>query len=57
MHEIIKLSNGVRIICEKIPYVRSAAVGIFIDVGSRDEAPLQSGSAHFIDLMLFMRTS
>ncbi|NCB73605.1 MAG: insulinase family protein [Clostridia bacterium] len=57
MHEIIKLSNGVRIICEKIPYVRSAAVGIFIDVGSRDEAPLQSGSAHFIEHMLFKRSS
>ena len=57
MHEIIKLTNGVRIICEKIPYVRSAAVGIFIDVGSRDEAPLQSGSAHFIEHMLFKRTS
>ena len=57
MHEIIKLSNGVRIICEKIPYVRSAAVGIFIDVGSRDESPLQGGSAHFIEHMLFKRTS
>jgi len=57
MHEIIKLSNGVRIICEKIPYVRSAAVGIFVDVGSRDEAPSINGSAHFIEHMLFKRTS
>ncbi len=57
MHEIIKLPNGVRIICEKIPYVRSAAVGIFVDVGSRDEAPSVNGSAHFIEHMLFKRTS
>lgn len=57
MHEIIKLPNGVRIICEKIPYVRSAAVGIFVDVGSRDEAPSVNGSAHFIEHMLFKRSS
>lgn len=57
MHEIIKLPNGVRIICEKIPYVRTAAVGIFVDIGSRDEAPSVNGSAHFIEHMLFKRTS
>lgn len=57
MHEIIKLSNGVRIICEKMPYVRSAAVGIFINSGSRDESPAEGGSAHFIEHMLFKRTS
>lgn len=57
MHEIMKLQNGVRIICEKMPYIRSAAVGIFVNVGSRDEAPVESGSAHFIEHMLFKRTS
>ena len=57
MHEIIKLPNGVRIICEKMPYVRSAAVGIFVNVGSRDEAPSESGSAHYIEHMLFKRTT
>ncbi|MEA4896281.1 MAG: pitrilysin family protein [Oscillospiraceae bacterium] len=56
MFEIRTLPNGVRIICEKMPYVRSAAVGIFIDVGSRDEAPAENGSAHFIEHMLFKRT-
>ncbi|PKM73279.1 MAG: insulinase family protein [Firmicutes bacterium HGW-Firmicutes-16] len=57
MFEINTLPNGVRIICEKMPHVRSAAVGIFIDVGSRDEAPTENGSAHFIEHMLFKRTS
>ncbi|MFB0919443.1 MAG: pitrilysin family protein [Oscillospiraceae bacterium] len=57
MFELNTLPNGVRIICEKMPYVRSAAVGIFIDVGSRDEAPSENGSAHFIEHMLFKRTS
>ena len=57
MFEIIRLSNGVRIIAEKMPYVRSAAVGIFLNVGSRDEAPTENGSAHYIEHMLFKRTS
>jgi predicted Zn-dependent peptidase len=57
MHEIINLPNGVRIVSEKIPFVRSAAIGIFVDVGSRDEAPSAGGSAHFIEHMLFKRTS
>lgn len=57
MHEIIKLPNGVRIVSEKIPFVRSAAVGIFVDVGARDEAPSAGGSAHYIEHMLFKRTT
>jgi len=56
MHEIIKLDNGVRIICEQMPNVRSAAFGIFINSGSRNEAPGENGSAHFIEHMLFKRT-
>ena len=56
MHEIIKLENGVRIICEQMPYVRSAAIGIFINFGSRNESPAENGSAHFIEHMLFKRT-
>ena len=56
MHEIIKLENGVRIICEKMPGVRSAAFGIFINAGSRNESPADNGSAHFIEHMLFKRT-
>ncbi len=56
MHEIIRLPNGVRLICERMPHVRSAAIGIFINVGSRDELASQGGSAHFIEHMLFKST-
>lgn len=56
MHEIITLKNGVRIIYEHMPAVRSAAFGIFVGVGSRFETPSQAGSAHFIEHMLFKRT-
>lgn len=57
MHEIITLGNGVRIIYEYMPGVRSAAIGIFVNVGSRNEAPADNGSAHFIEHMLFKRTA
>ncbi len=57
MHELIKLKNGVRIVYEKMPYVRSAAFGIFIGVGSRFEQASENGSAHFIEHMLFKQTA
>ncbi|NLV86367.1 MAG: insulinase family protein [Clostridiales bacterium] len=57
MHELIKLPNGVRIVYEKMPYVRSAAIGIFVGVGSRYEPASENGSAHFIEHMLFKSSS
>ena len=57
MHEITKLPNGVRIIYEHMPYVRSAAFGIFVTTGSRFEPAGENGSAHFIEHMLFKQTS
>lgn len=56
MHEVLKLKNGVRVIYEKMPSMRSAAVGIFVGVGSRFESPGENGCAHFIEHMLFKRT-
>lgn len=56
MHELITLKNGVRIICEHMPSVRSASVGVFVGVGSRFETTAENGSAHFIEHMLFKRT-
>ncbi|MBU0483999.1 MAG: insulinase family protein [Proteobacteria bacterium] len=47
--------NGVRIITEKIPS-RTAAVGIWVDTGSRDENELNNGCAHFVEHMLFKGT-
>ena len=37
MYELITLPNGVRVVCEHMPSVRSAAVGIWVGVGSRFE--------------------
>lgn len=51
------LDNGIRIISEKIPAARSAAVGIWIETGSRHEMPQMSGISHFAEHMFFKGTS
>ncbi|MCZ2258775.1 M16 family metallopeptidase [Sporosarcina sp. G11-34] len=48
--------NGVRIVHEKMPYVRSVAIGIWIEAGSSNEQESESGIAHFIEHMLFKGT-
>ncbi len=50
------LSNGVRIVYEKIPYVRSVSVGIWVKTGSRNESRQNNGISHFIEHMLFKGT-
>ena len=56
MYEKITLPNGVRILLEPAPGVRSAALGIWAGVGSRHEKPAENGAAHFIEHMLFKGT-
>ena len=56
MYEKLTLPNGVRIVSEHMPHVRSAAVGIWVGVGSRNEMAAENGSAHFIEHMLFKGT-
>jgi predicted Zn-dependent peptidase len=51
------LDNGVRVITEAMPHVRSVSVGIWIGSGSRRETPEQNGISHFIEHMLFKGTT
>ena len=57
MYEKRTLPNGVRMVYEHMPHVRSAAIGVWIGVGSRYESPSDAGSAHFIEHMLFKGTA
>ena len=57
MYEKRTLPNGVRMVYEHMPHVRSAAIGVWIGVGSRYESPSNAGSAHFIEHMLFKGTA
>ncbi|WP_010630902.1 M16 family metallopeptidase [Sporolactobacillus vineae] len=48
--------NGVRILLERIPYVRSVSLGIWVGTGSRYENTANNGISHFIEHMLFKGT-
>jgi len=50
------LPSGLRIITESIPSTRSASLGIWVGIGSRDEAPAMSGASHFLEHLLFKGT-
>jgi len=51
------LANGVRVLSEAIPSVRSIAVGVWIHTGSRDEEEGVAGISHFIEHMVFKGTN
>src|SRR5581483_5095948 len=55
--EMTTLANGVRVITEAMPHVRSVSVGIWIGTGSRRETQEQNGLSHFIEHMLFKGTT
>ena len=57
MVQIETLPNGVRLVTEAIPAVRSAALGIWVGGGSREETAEESGASHFIEHMLFKGTA
>lgn len=50
------LPSGLRVVTEHVPGVRSASVGVWIGVGSRDETAAQAGAAHFLEHLLFKGT-
>lgn len=50
------LENGLRVVTEKIPHVRSVSVGIWVGTGSRNENTDNNGISHFIEHMLFKGT-
>lgn len=50
------LQNGVRILTKKMPYSNSVSMGLWVDVGARDEDQAESGLSHFIEHMIFKGT-
>lgn len=53
----VTLPNGVRFFTEHVPAVSSAALGIWVGTGSREEKASENGAAHFIEHMLFKGTN
>lgn len=50
------LSNGIRIVTEVMPYVRSVSLGVWIGSGSRVEQGAENGISHFVEHMVFKGT-
>jgi predicted Zn-dependent peptidase len=50
------LPSGLRIITEQVPGQRSASIGVWVGVGSRDESPALHGCSHFLEHLLFKGT-
>jgi len=50
------LPNGVRVVTEGMSHLKSASIGIWVDIGSRDESNSENGICHFIEHMLFKGT-
>ena len=51
------LPNGIRVITEPMPHVRSVSLGVWIGTGARRETVAQNGISHFIEHMLFKGTN
>ena len=56
MYKYQTLKNGLTIVGEEIPYLKSVSLGIWINTGSRLESEKESGVSHFIEHMLFKGT-
>ncbi len=50
------LNNGIIILSKSMPHVRSVSMGVWVNVGARDEKADQSGLSHFIEHMIFKGT-
>jgi predicted Zn-dependent peptidase len=52
-HRLTTLDSGVRVITERMPSIRSVALGFWVGTGSRNETPEQAGVSHFLEHLLF----
>jgi predicted Zn-dependent peptidase len=50
---LTQLDGGTRVISEPLPSIRSAAIGLWIGTGSRDEDDGRAGVTHFLEHLLF----
>lgn len=55
--EISKLSNGLTVVSDPMPGLESAAVGIWVNTGSRNETPQEMGVSHMLEHMAFKGTA
>jgi predicted Zn-dependent peptidase len=51
------LPNGIRLVTERMPHVRSVAVGVWVETGSRHEPETRAGVSHLIEHLVFKGTA
>ena len=56
MYEFKTLQNGIRVVAEKIDYLKSISIGVWVGNGSRHETAEENGISHFIEHILFKGT-
>lgn len=56
MYKKINLNNGIRVILNPMPAMESAAIGVWVAAGSRNETKRISGASHFLEHMIFKGT-
>ncbi len=52
-YDLTTLPNGLRVISQDMPSVRSVSIGCWVNTGSRDENPGEAGASHFLEHLLF----
>jgi predicted Zn-dependent peptidase len=57
VHQKSVLTNGLRVVTEEDPHFHSAAVGVWLNAGSRDEAREENGFSHFLEHLAFKGTA
>lgn len=57
MYRKVILKNGLRVVAERLPELRSVTIGLWVNVGSRDEVHGEEGYSHFIEHMFFKGTT
>ncbi|MBE5811954.1 MAG: insulinase family protein [Clostridiales bacterium] len=57
MHDEWLLPNGLRVVGERLPYLRSVSIGAWMHVGSMMEEPQENGLSHFLEHMVFKGTT
>ena len=55
--EISTLSNGIRVVSDRMPHLASASVGVWVDAGARHEREEENGISHMLEHMLFKGTA
>jgi predicted Zn-dependent peptidase len=53
----VVLDNGIRIVTERMASVKSVSIGLWVNIGSRDEEAHEHGISHFLEHMFFKGTS